>query len=296
MTTKAEKPWVYQTPVIATLIFFWVMLEKMVAHEYLVTLIYAGMPAAYSYGAAAVTGAIGLVLVWKGLHKEDEVKGTWFGYVGGALLWTSWFEMYMHFMGAYNGHPIAVGDGQPFFLGEHAFLQSSSIFVVMIVVYMTMNKDVRCRMMLWIRNKLGLRPGKATKGYRPQVARVAATEVMFVNWFMYVLMMAVLDERYLGAMHPFTQGFSVVMALWGLYLFYKQTQQKEVGMAIRYAIGAVGVFWYTPEYTTLIGWYREPWVYYLDYPITASLILIAFIVLTVVVYKTPVNKETGKSL
>jgi len=309
-------PWYYKAPAMAVLVYVWVLLEKMVAHIFLVTLIYAGMPIAIAYIIAAVIGAIGLLLVWKGLHQVNEVKATWLGYVGGAIIWTFWFEMYLHFIGAMNMYALGVGeagverlsseqlqlamsggsDVKPYFMGEHVFLQSSSLFCFMLMIYMFMNKDVRCRMILWLRKLLRLRPGKPTKGYQPQFSRVAATEVMFVNWFMYTLMLIVNDERILGLHHPVTYVSTALVVFWAAFVLWKQTQQREVGLSIRYAIGAVAVMWFVPEQTTLWGWYKEPWVYYNDYPITASLILISYVVLMRVVWKTPTNPETGKSL
>lgn len=314
--SMAARPWYYSPPFVGGLALTWIVLEKMIAHIYLVTLIYAGIPSPIAYSVAFVIGAFGLFLVWKGLDK-NEVRATWMGFMGGALIWVFWFEMYLHFIGANNNFALAATDAgiqyldksqvqalfagdtsipRPYFMGEHVFLQSSTLFCFMLMIYMGMNKDIRCRLILWVRKLFGLRPGKPTQNYKPQYARVAAMEVMFVNWFMYTLMLAVNDERIFGLHHIATYITTGAVALWAAYIIHKQLKQREVGLAIRYAIAVGGVFWFLPEQAVLWEWYREPWVHYLDYPITASLIIIGYAALAVLFWKTPVNPQTGKSL
>ncbi|MCA0900858.1 hypothetical protein [Microbulbifer agarilyticus] len=313
---QLEKSRLYSAPALGGLALGWVILEKMVAHMYLVTLIYAGIPSTIAYAVAFVVGMLGLIMVWKGL-EQNEVRGTWMGFVGGSLVWVFWFEMYLHFIGAENNFALAMteagpeyllksdvaalfaGDSsipRPYFMGEHVFLQSSTLFCFMLMIYMGMNKDIRCRLILWVRKIFGLRPGKPTKGYKPQYARVAATELLFVNWFMYTLMLAVNDERILGLHHPVNYVSFALVVLWSAIIVAKQFKQKEAGLAIRYAIAVGGVFWYLPEQMVLWEIFREPWVFYNVFPVTASVILLAYIGLMVFFWKTPVNPETGKSL
>lgn len=313
---RVDKTWYYSAPMVGLLAFSWVVLEKMIAHMYLVTLIYAGIPMEISYIIAFVLGALGLYLVWRGLSQGNQVKATWLGYMGGALIWVFWFEMYLHFIGAENNFALAKtaegivyldkaavtalfsGDTtipRPYFMGSHVFLQSSTLFCMMMMIYMGMNKDIRCRLIMWVRNLFGLRAGIPSRGYQPQYARVAAAEVMFVNWFMYTLMLVVNDERLLGLHHPANYVITAAVAGWAAYIIWKQSKQREVGLAIRYAIAVGGVFWYLPEQAVLWEWFKEPWVYYLDFPITSLFIITAYIGLMVMFWKTPVNPDTGKS-
>ncbi|MFV8784233.1 hypothetical protein ACNKU7_17565 [Microbulbifer sp. SA54] len=306
----------YSAPVLGALALAWIILEKMVAHIFLVTLIYAGIPSTIAYGIAFVVGLLGMVLVWKGL-EQNEVRGTWMGFVGGSLIWVFWFEMYLHFIGGENNFALAMTDSgsayllkddlaalfagdksipRPYFMGEHVFLQSSTLFCFMLMIYMGLNKDIRCRLILWVRKIFGLRPGKPTSGYKPQYARVAATELFFVNWFMYTLMLAVNDERILGLHHPVNYVAFALVALWSIIIISKQFKQKEAGLAIRYAIAVGGVFWYLPEQMVLWEMFREPWVFYNEFPVTATAILLGYIGLMYFFWKTPVNPETGKSI
>ncbi|MBB5210158.1 hypothetical protein [Microbulbifer hydrolyticus] len=315
-TPSSAKSRIYGAPYLGLLALTWIVLEKMIAHIYLVTLIYAGIPMAVSYAVAFVVGLLGLALVWKGLD-QNEVRGTWMGFVGGSLIWVFWFEMYLHFIGGENNFALAMTDSgsqyllkedlaalfagdqsipRPYFMGAHVFLQSSTLFCFMLMIYMGMNKDVRCRLILWVRKLFGLRPGKPTAGYKPQYARVAAAELFFVNWFMYTLMLVVNDERILGLHHVGNYVAFAAVAIWSAIIIGKQFKQKEAGLAIRYAIAVGGVFWYLPEQMVLWELFREPWVFYLEFPVTATAILVGYFALMYVFWKTPVNPETGKSI
>jgi hypothetical protein len=315
-STPVAKSRYLSTPYLGLLALAWVVLEKMIAHIYLVTMIYAGIPSVISYSVAFVVGLLGLVLVWKGL-EQNEVRGTWMGFVGGSLVWVFWFEMYLHFIGTENNFALAMTDSgpaylmkddlaalfsgdtsvpRPYFMGAHLFLQSSTLFCFMLMIYMGMNKDIRCRLILWVRKLFGLRPGKPTSGYKPQYSRVAATELFFVNWFMYTLMLAVNDERILGLHHPANYVAFALGAIWSAIIIAKQMKQKEAGLAIRYAIAVGGVFWYLPEQAVLWELFREPWVYYTDFPLTTAGILLGYFGLMYLFWKVPVNPQTGKSI
>jgi hypothetical protein len=184
-------------------------------------------------------------------------------------------------------------------LGEHIFLQMSGIFCIVSLFFITLNKDVRCRMLLWIRRSLRLTTvtGKPTSGYRPNVSRVgvAAFEYFFVTWFMYVLMITIIDPRLFGLHHPVTYTLSALVCGWGLYLLYKCTQQREVGLAIRYGIGAVGVAWFIPE---TLAFYDVLYEFYLRvdlHPIAMTIVALTYIACIRVIYKTPIDDKTGRS-
>ena len=238
-------------------------------------------------------------MIIRGL-KKDEVKGTLLGYGGAVLVWMSWFENGLPEIAKYNEIKMFLPtEGNPMagLLGEHVILQSSGLFCIIALFFIMLNKDVRCRMLLWIRRRLGLGTdvGAPAPGNRPNVARVAAFEYFFVTWFMYVLMLVIVDPRLLGLYHPLSYALSGLICLWGIYLLYKLTQQREVGFTIRYGIGAVGVAWYIPESLAL---YEKLYEFYLRadlHPIAMTMVLVIFIAIIRILWKTPVDAETGKS-
>jgi len=287
-----------RAPVLGLVIVVMMMCEKMLAHSYTAITIYV-LPEPWKYIVPGVIGAFGVWLVIRGMGR-DEVRGSLLGYFGGVLIWMSWFE---------SGNPIlarlaqippalpADGNMMAGLLGEHIFLQMSGLFCVTSLFFLMLNKDVRCRMLVWIRRRIGLGEvvGPPTQGYRPNVARVAAFEYFFVTWFMYVLMITIIDPRLFGLHHPVTYVLCTLVSLWGLYLLFKCTQQREAGLAIRYGIGAVGVAWFIPE---TLAFYELLYEFYLradQHPIAVGTLLALYVFCFRVLWKTPIDARTGRA-
>ena len=121
-------------------------------------------------------------------------------------------------------------------------------------------------------------------------------EYFFVTWFMYVITLVIIDPRLFGLYHPVTYALSGLVALWGIYLLYLLTRQREVGFAIRYGIGAVGVAWFILEALALYEKFYEFYIYADRHPIAMTLVLAIFIAILVVLWRTPVDPETGRAL
>lgn len=283
---------------LGVLIIILLVFEKFLAHTYTVITIYV-LPAPWKYWVPAFLGLVGLIMIIRGLGK-DEVKGTILGYTGAVLIWMSWFESGLPLLSGYNEMKSFLpseGNMMAGLLGEHVILQVSGIFCFMVLFFIMLNKDVRCRMLLWIRRRLGLGTavGVPAPGGRPNVARVAAMEYFFVTWFMYVVTLILVDPRLLGLYHPLTYAIAAAIVIWAVYLMFKLTQQREVGFAIRYGIGAVGVAWFIPEVAALYEKFYEFYLYANKYPITMTAIFIAYVGILVFFWRTPVNAETGRA-
>ncbi|MCB1695409.1 MAG: hypothetical protein H6984_05320 [Pseudomonadales bacterium] len=293
LVSRLRKP-----PLLGCLVGTMMFCEKMLAHTYTAITIYV-LPEPWKWVVPALVGCIGVWLVLRGMGR-DEVKGSLLGYLGAVLIWMSWFESGLPILAHSARIPPALpadGNYMAGLLGEHIFLQMSGIFCVVSLFFIMLNKDVRCRMLLWIKRRLGLAEaiGKPTQGYRPNVARVAAFEYFFVTWFMYVLMITIIDPRLFGLHHPVTYTLSGLVCAWGLYLLYKCTQQREVGLAIRYGIGAVGVAWFIPE---TLAFYDILYEFYLRadlHPVAMSAVTLVYIACIRLIYTTPVNEKTGRS-
>ncbi len=287
-----------RAPVLGLVIVTMMLCEKMLAHSYTAITIYV-LPAPWKYIVPGLIGAFGVWLVIRGMGR-DEVRGSLLGYLGGVLIWMSWFESGNPLLAHLAQIPPALpedGNMMAGLLGEHIFLQMSGMFCVTSLFFMMLNKDVRCRMLVWIRRRIGLGEvvGPPTQAYRPNVARVAAFEYFFVTWFMYVLMITIIDPRLFGLYHPVTYSLSALVSLWGLYLLYKCTQQREAGLAIRYGIGAVGVAWFIPE---TFAFYELLYEFYLRadrHPIAMATVLLLYVFCIRVLWTTPIDPRSGRA-
>ncbi len=287
-----------RAPLLGCLIVVMMICEKMLAHTYTAITIYV-LPAPWKWVIPFIVGCIGVWLVLRGMNR-DEVKGSLLGYLGAVCIWMSWFESGMPLLAHSAKIPPAIpedGNVMAGLLGEHIFLQMSGIFCIVSLLFIMLNKDVRCRMLLWIRRKIGLveTTGKPTQGYRPNVSRVAAFEYFFVTWFMYTITLVIVDPRLNGLYHPVTYALSAAIALWGIYLMWKLTQQREVGFTIRYGIGAVGVAWFIPEVLALYERFYEFYLYANKHPIAMTAVFFAYVGILVFLWRTPVNAETGRA-
>ena len=285
-------------PVLGLMLIALMAGEKMLAHTYTVMTIYV-LPSPWKYWVPFLIGCLGVWLVLRGMGR-DEVKGTLLGYMGAVLIWMSWFESGLPLLAKYNEIKMFLpeqGNKMAGLMGEHVILEASGIFCFVILFFLMLNKDVRCRMLLWLRRRT-LRDevvGKPTQGYRPNVARVAAFEYIMVTWFMYVITLVLVDPRLLGLYHPVTYALTGLIIAWGVYLAWKLTKQREVGMSIRYAIGAVGVLWFIPEILALYEVFYEFYLYVDRHPIAMAFILLMVIVILRLLWTTPINEKTGRS-
>lgn len=301
-TVSAELPsWrraLLTPPFLGAAIIVMMFCEKMLAHTYTGITMYA-LPSPWHIVVPGIIGAMGFVVILKGMGK-DEVKGTLQGYLGMLMIWMSWFESGIKMI-AEPAHiePVIPADGNFMagLLGEHVILEASFIYCLMALFLIMLNKDVRCRMLLWIRRRIGLSEtvGKATQQYRPNVARVAAFEYFFVTWFMYGLMLLIVDPRIFGLHHPVTYVLVTAVCLWGAYLIYMATRQREVGLAVRYGIGAAGVAWFIPETAAFYGVFNEFYLRVDLYPIQMLVILVIFVGVFRVLWSAPIDPKTQRS-
>jgi len=136
------------------------------------------------YWAAGITGIIGLVIIWNGL-KQDELKATWMGMLGGWLLWIGWFEYSFKFFSVlYDVPGFAVEPGvQGGYVAapQASILQSSvSIMLALLLVYGVFNLQTKCNFMRFFHRNLKFSPGMPTPDNKRSFARITAMEQLFV--------------------------------------------------------------------------------------------------------------------
>jgi hypothetical protein len=255
-----------------------VLLWRALAHN-VVVLERAWLPhgATLAFGAAA--GAAGLWLVWRGLRR-DELTATVMGFAGGALIWMGWFEHGFEFMASAIGLQPLLWQGRPVLPPNLLLMYGSSFVLFALLLVLGLNKDTGCRMFLWCRRMLGMKLAPPTPGLRKDFSRIAALEYVLISWFMYAVILVLLDPRLVG---PRTAGIWVAFAgllLWSAYLVWLcATRPDQPGAALRYAIGAGGIVWLTVELGAQLRVWVEVWIRPLEMPLINAAFAVAFAVL-----------------
>jgi hypothetical protein len=260
---------IYRKPWVGLLGLFVGFMTQPLGHT-VYTLIETG--AGHYYPIAAVTtGIVGLVIVWRGL-KRDEHSATLHGLLGGWLLWIGWFEFsFKYFAELYAVPPFAV---EPEIVNGYAAAPQASmlqatlpLMVALVLVYGIFNFQTKCNFMRWFHRNLRFSPGMPTPDNHRSFARITAMEVLFVTWFCYLFWLYMIYFGTRGSGINITMSVYGVWTVWSVYLLYKSTQQVRVAPAIRYGVGAGIVLWAVAEMPAHFGAYKELWLKPFEYPV-----------------------------
>jgi hypothetical protein len=234
---------------------------------------------------SAVQAVAGIVLVWMGLNR-NETQATILGYLGGNLIWLGVFEWTWHYFGHWLAIEPVMDRGMPILMPGLLMIQSTSILVILLLIFMGANKDTRCRMFMWFHRNLKLRPGRMTPGYQRQHSRTTATEVIFLIWFIYLCAITINDPRLIRYDSTAAMVITVGFVIWGLYLINKLRAVRGVGPSLRYAIASGSVMWLPIEAFSRWGLYPEIWIKPLKYAPAMMVVAAGFIVLAVTFYRS----------
>jgi len=227
-------------------------------------------------------GGVGTYMVWAGRIKGEAV-GTWMGFIAGTLIWVGFFELgWKTFAHALNPQPVQF-EGIDILNAELQVIQASSVAFLMLMTFLTINKETRCNMMLWIRNRLGMKAGRALTGKERNFAAVTALESIATTWACYIITIMIVDPRIVGnPMGMAAQLPYLGIFVWGVYLIWRLTKQKHMAPALRYAIGTGNVNWIWIEAGSRAELYEEIWIKPVQYPLMMSAVF-AVLVLTLVI-------------
>ena len=220
-------------------------------------------------------GLAGFALVWVGMKRPEE-QATILGYLGGNLIWCGLFEWTWRYFGHWLNVEPVMDQGMMILSPELLLIQSTTLIVFAMLVFLGANKDTRCRMFMWFHRNFRLRPDKMTPGYKRQHARTAAMETVFLIWTIYLFAIFINDPRGIRydsiAAMVITAGFIV----WGIYLVVKLMKIRGLGPTFRYAIPTGNICWLPIEGLSRWGLYPEVWVMPKEYSVLMLVVLILF--------------------
>ena len=220
------------------------------------------------YVGAVVVGSIGFVIVWRGL-KQDELKATWMGLLGGWFIWIGWFEYAFKFFAVLYAVPaFPVEQGGYAAAPQANMLQATvTIMLALFLLYGMFNLQTKCNFMRFFHRNLHFSPGMPTPDNHRSFARITAMEVLFVTWFCYQFWLYMIYFGTQGSGVNVIMSVYVLWSIWAAYLVYKSAQQIRVAASLRYGLGAGIVLWGSAEMPAHFGAYREYWLYPHEYPI-----------------------------
>lgn len=251
------------------------------------------VPVRPAFGAAV--GAVGVMLVWHG-RRRDELPATLLGFAGGALLWMGWFEHAFEALSRSMAVPALIVEGRYALPPNLVLLQSTTFILVALLLLLGMNADTGCRMFLWVRRALHLNAGAASRGLRKGYARIVALEYVMVSWFMYAVIIALLDPRIAGRDSLLTWAAFVGLLGWSGWLVLLCARRPEQpAVAVRYAVGAGGIVWLTVELGAQLKLWTEVWIKPLQMPWPNLAFSLAFVAVFVLLARHPARGQGGVS-
>lgn len=258
-----------------------ILMEKILGHNLL-------------YLAALLLGVIGVGLLVLGIYSKKEITATFAGLFGGMLVWTGWVEFaYVYYANRYGVQPL-IENGEIVTKPEYLIMPSSVGFWAIIMLFYIFSIKSNCVLFTWIQDKLHYGAAKkavsdeqSVSRLQPVVRNYAMTTFMEMNiimWTCYIVLLFVYDERFFGDHHPVTSIIAFGSLAWSIYLFVKLLKIKKLGYAIRYAIPTVIIFWTFVEIMGRWDMLKEIWVEPSHYWMEMTVMLVAFVVLSVVLF------------
>jgi hypothetical protein len=247
-----------------------------------------------TYIASFWIGAAAILLLWSGVKSRNENYATWVGFFAGLVIWMSWIEFFYMYYGRKNFGMLPRMDGTEVTQEPEYLIMAATIGVLLFqLVFYTFDKDTRCNMFVWIQNRLGLRAGlgPSTKTARDRnYAVITFMETLYVTWFCYAWNLLVFDPAVVGTGQGATLAMYAtifVSITWGGFCFSRLVKYRRTSTALRYAIPTANVFWISVEISSRLGLLTEVWLYPQKYTLEIGLYTLAFLVLSVLIYRAP---------
>lgn len=251
-----------------------------------------------TYIASGFIGAAAIIWLWYGIKSKSENFATWTGFFSGIIIWMTWVEFFYMYYGRKNfGMMPRLEDGAVTTEPEYLIMLATVGVLMFQLVFYTFDKDTRCNMFVWIQNRLGLRDGlgPSTKTARDRnYAIITFMETLYVTWFCYAWNLLVFDPTFVG----FGQGAFIAEAAsvfvsitWGGYCFSRLLKYRRTSTAVRYGLPTANILWISVEISSGWGVLTEIWLYPAQYAIELLVLLAAFAMLTVMIYRAPKKRS-----
>lgn len=247
-----------------------------------------------TYVVQLFLGAGAIVWLWYGVKSKSENFATWTGFFTGIVIWMTWVEFFYMYYGRKNfGMLPRMENGEVTTEPEYLIMTATTGVLLFMLVYFILDKDTRCNMFVWIQNRLGLRPGlgPSTKTSKDRnYAIITFMETIYVTWFCYAWNLLVFDPAFVGYGEGALLaelGSVFVSITWGGYCLSRLLKYRRTSTAIRYGIPTANILWISVEIVSGWGLMTEIWLQPQQYWRELLALLVAFGVLSVLIYRAP---------
>jgi hypothetical protein len=247
-----------------------------------------------TYIASIAIGFAGIVMLWYGVKSRNENFATWIGFGAGLVIWMAWVEFFYMYYGRKNfGMMPRIENGEVTTEPEYLIMAATIGVLFTMLAYYIFDKDTRCNMFVWIQDKLRLREGlgERTKTARDRnYALITFMETFYVTWFMYAWNLLVFDPAFVGFGQSafLAEAATVFVSItWGGFCFSRLVKYRRTSTALRYAIPTANILWITVEIASGWGLFTDIWLYPSEYTLELLLLLVAFTVMSVMIYRAP---------
>lgn len=269
----------------AVLSFLLVLFTMPLGHALMIMMEHLLAPESLHYVTFSM-GAVGLLMVIRGVFAIGDTKQTLWGLFGGLLFWTGWVEfLFMYYANRYGVQPEII-NGEVATRPEYLIMPVSFGFWAMFMTMYIFSVRTGCNFINWCQ-KVFFRNNKNRIVAQPMTRHTSIVTFMELNmllWSCYLLLMFCYDGNFLGDHHPVTFLIGIACLIGAFFIFERQLRLNVWGANIRMAIATVIIFWTPVEILGRINFFQEFWVEPLAYKAEMLILLVAFIFLSLYVW------------
>ena len=237
--------------------------------------------------AGFLLGLLGFVLVIIGVFARSDTRQTLWGLFGGLLFWTGWVEfLFMYYARRYGVQP-EIEHGVVVTKPEYLILPATFGMWMMTMLMYVFSTRNGCLFITWLQKVLfrGRRNQIVVRPMTRHTSIVTFMEVNMMLWAFYLLLMFCYDKNFLGDHHPVTFLVGLGCLVGSIFMLKRQLHLAAWGANIRMAIATVIVFWTPVEILGRINFFKEFWGQPEKYALPMLIILTAFAVLGVYLWR-----------
>ena len=247
---------------------------------------------AYKFHAAALSGFVGLAILFAGIVSKREITATLLGLFGGLFVWAGWIEFaFIYYANRIGVAPLVI-NGEIVTKPEYLLMPSTIGIWAVFMIYYFVGVKSGCRFFSWFQDRLKINRLLDLPKQPRNIALVTFMELILLVWTFYLVLLFAYDSNFAGDKHPVTFIVAMGTLLWSLILFVKLIRIDKPGYAVRYAIPTVVIFWTFIEILGRWNMFEEIWINPGNHwPEIAGMTIVLFVLTLFIIFSKAENKK-----